>query len=227
MQQVSLDLSTPAATTVSKAVCEEVSAADALTGRARTVFDAMAAIVEAPGCILQHYKVDFYKYDAEYLARSHAIGLHLWILRPSGTHLIRVGVHPALHEYIDAALSVGPSHTIYLIDPERVSITKITETRARELAGKYEFTTDECTVTKAGQIIARIDVSFTPYSCGKEPRGIVTLYRRTDAPLSKGDLIALWQIAGCEVTKRGRSLFTKTESVTLDGEDLYDLIERA
>jgi hypothetical protein len=198
-----------------------------LVGRARTVFEAMRAIVEAPGSILKHYKQDFYKYDARYLARTHALGLHVWILRDSGTHLVRIGVHERMNLELDAALHAGREECeIYLIDPERVSIKPITEARVRDLMKSFEYQTNNGNVTKAGQCIAWLDVRITPWSDGKPPQGIVKIETMSQR-LSKGDLIALRQIAECEVIAATQSLFTGTKECTIRGEDVFDLIARA
>jgi hypothetical protein len=225
VQQMSFDLTSATIGGNSAPIDSEPPVA--LTGRARTVFEAMRAIVESPDCILRHYKQDFYKYDAAYLARTHAIGLHAWILRDAGTHLVRVGVHRRMHEELLAGLAAGgASAQIYLIDPEKVSIKKIDAARARELATRFEYITKDQTVYKNGQPLAWLDVRFTPWRDGRLPQGVVRIEAHSKH-LSKGDLIALRQIAECEVIDASHSLFTGTESCTIEGRDVFELIDEA
>lgn len=227
-QQLSFDM-TPATGKAAKPASPVMAQGEPsvpLFGRARSVFDAMRAVVEAPGSILKHYKQDFYKYDAAYLGRTHGIGKHLWILRDSGTHLVRIGVHPRMHMELEAALDIGCAAEIYLIDPDRVSVRSITKGRAHDLIKQYEYTTQNGCVLKGGETIASLNVSFTPYSDGRSPQGIVKI-SSTGATLRKADLIALRQIAECEVIAASHSLFTGTQSCTLDGQDVFDLIEQA
>lgn len=224
VQQMSFDLAT---TTDSGSAVPTEGDAIALTGRARTVFEAMRAIVESPDCVLRHYKQDFYKYDAAYLARTHAIGLHAWILRDAGTHLVRMGVHRRMHEELLAGLQAGGENAqIYMIDPAKVAIKAIDANRARELTTRFEYVTKDQTVWKNDQPLAWLDVRFTPWSNGRSPQGLVRIEPRTER-LSKGDLIALRQIAECEVIDASHSLFTGTESCTIEGRDVFELIEQA
>lgn len=198
----------------------------ALSGRARALFEAMSAIVEAPNSILKHYKKDFYKYDAEYLARTHAIGAHIWIVRDSGTHLARIGVHERMHLDIEAVLQdCRDGREIYLIESERISIKRISEGRARDLMKTFEYKTHNSSVTKDRDCIAWLDVRLTPWTDGRAPQGIVRI-EPIARSFSKGDLIALRQIAECEVIAASQSLFTGTKSCTLNGVDVFDLIEQ-
>ena len=155
-----------------------------LTGRARTIFDAMKAIVEAPGCRLNAYKQDFYKYDRARLAATHGTGRYIWVIRENGTHLISIGIHTRNFAEIDAALHAGGNACdIYLIDPARALAQKIDAGKARELGKQLEYVTRNGTVFKADCAIAHFDVTFTAWAHGKPPQGVV-LITRTDAPLA-------------------------------------------
>jgi hypothetical protein len=227
MQQLTFDIPPAQSATSTTAAPAADDHGIPLIGRARTIFEAMKAIVEAPGCRLKHYTVDFYKYDRQYLANTRAIGRYVWILRDSGTHLIRVGVHARACTEIDAAFSCGSdAFDVYLIDMDRVSIQPITEARARGLGNQLQYVTKDGTVSKAGLALAWMRVDFTPWSDGRAPQGIVKI-TRVAQNLSKGDLIALVQIAQCEVIERSQSLFTGMALCTLDGSEIFDLIENA
>lgn len=228
MQQLSFDIATSAAsmTQASASNAGENDFGIVLTGRARTMFDAMKAIVDSPDCRLQHYRDDFFKCDRGYLARTHATGRYVWVLRNSGTHLIQIGAHERNYEELDAALHAGGNACdIYLIDSARVSVTKIDAAKAREIGKRLDYVTRNGVVSKDGRAIACIEITLTPWSHGKPPQGIVRM-TSTDAQLSKGDLIALRQIAEWEVIGRTQSLFTRTQTSTLDGTEISDLIDQ-
>ena len=225
-QQLSFD-ATPAETPRPAAArMEDDDFGIELTGRARTMFDAMKAIVVAPECRLKFYRQDFFKYDRARLAATHGTGQFIWIIRESGTHFLTIGVHARNYIEIDAVLSIGDACDIYLVEPARASLHRIDADKARELGKQLEYTVINGTVFKQTRAIAHMRVSFTPWSDGKQPQGIVNM-TRTDAYLSKADLIALVQIAGNEVIERSQSLFTGMQTCTLDGSDMFGLIEQA
>lgn len=227
-QQLSFDIATSAApvTRTSASSAAENDFGIVLTGRARTVFDAMKAIVESSGCRLEHYRDDFFKCDRGFLARTHATGRYIWVIRNSGTHLVQIGAHERNYDELDAALHAGGNACdIYLIDSGRVSVTKIDAAKARELGKRLDYVTRNGVVTKDGRAIACFEITLTPWNHGEPPKGMVRM-TRTDAQLSKGDLIALRQIAEWEVIARTQSLFTRTQTSTIDGAEIADLIDQ-
>lgn len=198
----------------------------ALTGRARTIFDAMKSIVESPACRLKHYRDDFFHGDRAYLSRTHGTGRYVWVVRDCGTHLIQTGVHERNYDELDAVLhSYGNACDVYEIDAARATIKKIDAVKARELGKRLEYVTRDGVVSKECRAIAGMDITLSPWGHGQSPQGIVR-FTGTDANLSKGDLIALRQIAEWEVIARTHSLFTRTQSATLDGVDIFDLIDQ-
>jgi hypothetical protein len=60
---------------------------------------------------------------------------------------------------------------------------------------------------------------------GKPPQGAVK-FQSVGASLNHADLVALAQIGACEVIRISHSLFTGTQSIHLDGSNLFDLIEQ-
>lgn len=70
-----------------------------------------------------------------------------------------------------------------------------------------------------------MDVTMTPWSHGKSPQGIVR-FTSVGVQLSHEDLVALAQIGASEVIRASHSLFTGTQSIELDGSNLFDSIEQ-
>jgi hypothetical protein len=212
----------------------ETIAAEAITSakknsahmsRVARIFDAMRAIVEQPDARLRHYTVDFYEHDRAYLQRTYATGMYGWVIRESGTHLVQLGRHPRMNEELDAALHTGPSRDCYLIDARNATVKAVTEGKLREEMARFNYITGPQTVEKNGRTIATMDVSMTPWTHAKPPQGIVR-FGSLDVPLSHEDLVALGQIGPSEVIRVSHSLFTGTQSIELDGANLFDLIEQ-
>ncbi|WP_176329096.1 hypothetical protein [Burkholderia vietnamiensis] len=227
-QQLVFETAVPAALRTSTAASiEEQDFGILLTGLARTMFDAMKAIIVSPACRLKNYRIDFFKYDRARLAATHGTGRHIWIVRTNGTFLVSIGVHARNRIELDGALSAtGQDGDIYLIDPAHGQVREIDAGQARELAKHLDYVTRDGTVFKENRAIAHLSVSFTSWTCGRSPQGIVRM-TRMDAPLTQSDLVALVQIAGNEVIERSHSLFTGMQTCTLDGVDLVELIEQA
>jgi hypothetical protein len=195
----------------------------ALAARVERVFDAMRAVIEAPCCRLKHYRQDFYQYDRAYLERTLASGRYGWVIRHSGTHLVQLGRHPKMHEEIVAALESTPDCDCYLVDTRRASASPVSAAQLREALDRLEYTVHGAGVSRGVLRIAALDVRLTPWSHGESPKGVVR-FTSAGTPLELDDLVALVQIAECEVVRTSQSLFTGTKTVTLDGEDLRELI---
>jgi hypothetical protein len=193
--------------------------------RVERVFEAMRRVIEGPDARLKHYKADFFEHDRAYLQRTYATGLYGWVIRESGTHLVQLGRHPRMNEELDAALKTGPSRDCYLIDARTATVRPVSEVKLREEMSRLTYVAGKHCVGKSGRTIALMDVTMTSWSHGKSPQGIVR-FTSVDVPLSHEDLVALAQIGPSEVIRASHSLFTGTQSIELDGGNLFDLIEQ-
>jgi hypothetical protein len=193
--------------------------------RFERIFEAMRNWVEQPDSRLQHYKQDFYKHDRAYLQRTYVTGTYGWIVRESGTHLVQLERHPRMNEELDAALHLGPKCDCYLIDAHSFHVRPISVQELREHMSRYVYVSRPNSVAKNGCTIALMEVSMASSSHGKPPQGVVQ-FRSVGALLSHADLVALAQIGACEVIQISHSLFTGTQSIQLDGSNLFDLIEQ-
>lgn len=198
----------------------------AVATRVDRVFDAMRRVIEAPNSRLEHYRDDFYKHDRAYLERSCALGMYGWIVRQSGTHLVHLGRHPKMHEELEAALDMTSSLDCYLVDTKRACVTPVCAEQLREQMTRLQYSVTNANVYRGETRIASIDVGLTPWSHGESPKGVVC-FGSAGVPFSLDDRVALVQIAECEVVLKSHSLFTGTQSITLDGADLRDMIAQA
>ncbi|PZR41189.1 MULTISPECIES: hypothetical protein [Burkholderiaceae] len=222
--QAELDLSSAS---IAHGAIASARRTSAVAARVERVFAAMSRIVEAPDSRLLHYRADFFTHDRAYLTRTCASGLYGWVVRVSGTHLVQLGRHPKMHEELDAALGLTRELDCYLVDAGRTSVTAVSAAQLREQLRQFRYTVEGAGVWRGESRIATIDVQITPWTHGEPPKGVVSI-RSTGVPLSLDDLVALAQIAECEVVRKSQSLFTGTRSVSLDGKDVYALItERA
>ncbi|KDR28529.1 MULTISPECIES: hypothetical protein [Caballeronia] len=221
--QTELDL---APASIAHSAIDSARRTSAATARVERVFAAMSRIIDAADSRLQHYRQDFYKYDRAYLERTSASGTYGWIVRDTGTHLVQLGRHPKMHEELAAALNITDNLDCYLVDARLATVTQVDVARMRERMGQMQYTVTNGAVMRGEIRIASIDVQMTPWSHGESPKGIVCL-ESAGSTLNADDLIALVQIAECEVVRKSQSLFTGTRSVTLDGKDLHELIAQS
>lgn len=196
-----------------------------VTARVDRAFDAMRRVIEAPDSRLQHYRDDFYTHDRNYLLRTCASGMYGWVIRRSGTHLIQLGRHPKMHEELIAALELTRELDCYLIDARRATVKSVSVAELQSNLMQLQYTVLGTSVRRGQMRIALIDIQLTAWSRGMSPEGIVTI-ESTGLPLTLDDLVALVQISQSEVIGKSQSLFTNTRSITLDGEDLFELIEQ-
>ncbi|HDR9763894.1 TPA: hypothetical protein QDC44_008180 [Burkholderia cepacia ATCC 25416] len=191
--------------------------------RVERLFDAMSRIIDVPDSRLQHYRADFYKHDRAYLSRTRAIGTYGWIVRESGTHLVQLGHHPKLHDELDAVLALTSDLDCYLIDAARESVAYVAATELRTRMAQLRYTVVGTGILRGEQLIASLDVQLTPWAFGEAQKGVVSI-ASTGISLNLEDLVALAQIAECEVVRKSQSLFTPVRAVTLDSSDLYQRI---
>jgi hypothetical protein len=212
---------------MSQSILDLTPAVEAVTEPSYPTWNAMRQIVEAPGYpYLQHYKVDFEKYDREILQAQWASGSRfLWVVRTMGTHLSRLGVHPKLNEMLEAALNSESAKAVYLV--EGTSVKEITESKARDLLKQFDYRVENGVVhrgrgTDSG--IASFTVTLHPWRGDERPHGEVTLVGKPADTLTIGDLVALAQIAGAEVVRESQSLLMPVKAVWYNDEDLYEVI---
>jgi hypothetical protein len=191
----------------------------------KKIFDRLKNIVEHPAFPwLTAYRNDFYKIDRDYLQSTAAPGSrYMWIVRDSGCHLVRLGVHRRQHAELEAVLETTAESAmqIYLVDENHV--TEIDVKRAHLELGKYDYRVEGSIVYKGDFPIAGMYLTLTPWKDGQRPSGTVQYVHR--APyLSLKTLIALHMIAEGEVQEQSHSLFTPTTLVALEGQNLIEVI---
>lgn len=186
------------------------------------VFAAMATVVEKPGYrFLQAYKQDFYDIDRAYLeANWTPQGRYLWIIKPNGTELVRLGVHDKLKEHARAAVSGAMrEHSdgadIFLVSPK--GLTRIDAALAvfETIKMDYQINGNCVSHTVAGRLatfeVNRVQdqsrLGGTVHFCSIDG----------DLPMNREYRIALRHIALCEMVKAWSSFFVRLDDVTLDG----------
>jgi len=203
---------------------------------AENVFAKMKAIVEQPGYpLLTNYKVDFYTYDRDQILREASPGARfLWVIRESGTHLQRIGVHNQSNEAAMAGIHAGKTSTklgceLYLI--EGGWLKKINEVQAIAAINRMEFTIDGGNVHDAkGQILASIDIEAYRKPMDANNYAKVDFQLNTNRSVSElkyAEVAALLTIAIDESISRCQSLFVRVQSVTIDGMDVSDAMDLA
>lgn len=202
------------------------------------VFEQLKNIVEMPGYpFLQHYKEDFYKCDKHHLSRTLADGVrYLWIAREHGSHLVRLGVHPKMHE---AMIAVLDNHTDETMDIRLIEVTsmdmpakivKIKASRACDEMRRLNYKIEGSIITnRAGEKIASVTIKITGWNQGKAPYGTVYIQpvRASNGEpkaISRADLIALGQIGECGVIEESQSLFTPAKEIWFGDRDFEEMI---
>ena len=195
---------------------------NAIGSQAVAIFEAMREVVEAPGYpYLNHYKVDFYKYDFDHIMRTYTTGVrYLWVVRDCGTHLLNLGVHAKMTEEIKAVFSLFSECAIYIVDKDKVK--EITLEHAKFEIERSDYQLKNGVVYSRGTILATLKVKMLPQRyCQEREYGVD--YSSMARYLTAKDLLALLQIARCEVVEKAQTFFAKSGPVTLDGHDLHDL----
>ena len=192
-----------------------------MTTTAKTIFESMKRIVEAPGYpLLQSYKDDFYKHDLSLLlqrwsSKSRAI----WVVTPNGTHLNFIGHHAKQIESVEASLSTGYANfEIYLLSEK--GVTAISRERALTEARHLDFLVKgQSLLDKAGEKLATFEIE--PF--GPKHRNRTCVHFTSVPGINKNGLLpsALMEIAIQETIVACSSLFSGAELVTLDGEAIF------
>lgn len=194
------------------------------------IFEQMRAIIEGPNSILKHYKDDFYVIDKEILEKSVAPDTRfMWIVRECGTHLIPLGVHRKMHEELEAVLTThsGNARQTFIIEvgnPANPAVIKPVSD-AMSFLKRYDYSVDGFVVRGKNGPLVDYRVSVPCWSERSEGVTIEFAKANDSVPLSLRDLIALSRIAGCEAIEATHSLFVKVGAVTLDKQDLFEVIE--
>lgn len=188
-------------------------------------FEWMKAVIEQPSYpFLTHYRDDFYKHDRRYLEATDAPGSrYIWVVRETGTHLVKIGVHPGMHEEITAAMATcGPERReVYLVSD--AGVTKLSDAKTKTLLQSYQYTVQGSMVFKEKRHLATLDVSVSRWSQGSQPTGTVHI-TGVQPYLSLETLVSLCQIGEREVIRKAGTLFVGTETITLDGQPLREMI---
>jgi len=191
---------------------------------------AMTAIVEKPGYVyLQAFKDDFYKHDKATILNELAPGArYLWVVHPNGTHLTRVGVHHRQNEWATATIESGLHATslgaeIYLIST--AGVRKITEIEAKAELRVWQYAVANNTVRDVkGRLIGVFEVrKHEKPGDGNHYTNVV--FQSACLPcLGKADLLALRDIGLSESTVAWQSLFVQTETLTINGHCVTELL---
>lgn len=198
------------------------------------LFEAMAALLQLPQlAFFKHYRNDFFEHDRRELVDWGAPGArYLWVVRASGSHIVRLGVHPKHHEYGIAVIEQlrharGAEARIFEVSSH--TIAEIDSGSALRLlaAGPFEFQ------VRGSSIVRR--------SRGGVERSIASLRidlesRYADLPLrhvritaadklTAEEIGALRIISQCEVMLQAHSLFAAPASILIDGADISDAMQ--
>lgn len=197
---------------------------------AMAIFHAMTAIVEQPGYVyLQAYKEDFYKHDKTTILNELAKGArYLWVVHPNGTHLTRIGVHPRQNDWATATIESSLRATslgaeIYLIST--AGVRKLTEIEAMSEIRVWQYAVANNTVRDArGRLIGVFEVRKHSKSGDGNHYTNVVFQSACLPSLGKADLLALRDIGLSESTVVWQSLFVQTESLTINGHCVTELL---
>ena len=194
----------------------------------------MTAIVETPGYqFLQNYKSDFYEIDQKTLLSDFEQGMtYLWTVRPNGTDLTRIGVHPKSSEWGTAVIQNALRATslgamLYLIDSR--GVTCIDVPKATELLNRCDYPIKGSAVYRpGGQVLAVIAEKIRITKPGDANYYVDVHYEVASIDfLTKLELVTLREIAMQEAVVMGSSLFARIRSCTVNKRDIQDLIASA
>lgn len=186
------------------------------------VFEAMRAIVEAPGFTrLTHYKQDFYEYDKNHLEHWwHPEAQAIWIVRECGTHLNFIGSHQRAIEQVEASLGITGADD-FVSHVTSKGIRKVTKDQAlwigRQLVyssrngalllrGKPIGTVHVETERRLGELFCTID-----FHSGQLPSVVNDALRQT-----------LISFAGHEAVERNHTFFVRIHDVRLNGVSVFE-----
>jgi hypothetical protein len=171
----------------------------------------------------KHYREDFTCTD-RYVLENYGSpeAEYLWVVRESGTHLVRLGVHERSSEWGYAALNLGGTQRAFHVTATNVA--EVGPARARALLGKLRYAVHEGVVSRDGVPFALIALSTDGGDSAIAQR--VTVRLQSLCELTREQLTALYEIAIREVS-RVFSLFTAIREITLDGRPIDDRIKDA
>lgn len=189
----------------------------------------MARIVNAPGYpLLKDYRRDFEVLDLDILrAQWHGEGRALWIVREMGTDIVNLGVHPKSSEHGKAVLGMGGAKQCYLLTPRR--ITQIDQARAAGELKSFEWSIDQGRISRKGQPVADLIELRTAYAQDPKSRIVADIRLEPLRPvekLSHPEIMGLFEFVRCEAINQSQSLFCVPRSVTLDGRDMFGILDQ-
>jgi hypothetical protein len=196
---------------------------------AHKAFEMLSAIFEAPGYpLLKHYKNDFLGYDKEFLdAQTVPQSTFILAVRLNGTQTVRLGVHAKHEEWMHATLSSTDEggKEFYLITigdtVADVKIAKITPDKVKsQLGRRFAYRVYKGRAYHKGEVIADMVVTRRWDADSHERLSTVTYSRREG--LAYRDIPALLLLAQYETG----SIWTKIEAITVDGENISDLMTK-
>ena len=187
-------------------------------------FNAMKAVIEAEGYqYLKHYRQDFYEIDRDYLVQTYTRqARYLWVVRESGTHLVNLGVHPKMSEAVEAVFSLTSDLETYIVEDDFVR--NVSMKHARQALSEFRYGVKDDLVSLDGMPLARLNVEFSPWSSGPRKGRVSYSLHDPKTTLTRAVMVALIQIAQSEVVLASQSLFTATDSIVIDGQDLYGMV---
>lgn len=204
------------------------------------LFNAMAQLLKLPTmAFFQHYTKDFFEHDRRELITWGAPGArYIWVVRDSGTHLIRIGVDPKSCEYGMAVLeqisrnrNCPSALFVRIFEITDRTITEIDVGHAQRLLGAssdaYKVRNGVVSRRDGGNSyrdLATLRIDTQTRSAAMPLRHVRFT---TSNKLSPADVGALRIIAQCEVVRASQSLFTSPASIEIDGVDVCDVMVNA
>ena len=196
----------------------------ASTGNALDMYEAMRSIIEAPGYpFLTHYKDDFYKLDRAYILSTYTPNMpYFWVVRETGTDLVMAGLSQHHHDTIDAAIHCcGGNCEMYFI--QNGKLRRMTKETMREALKKYSYALQDSVIYADSKAIGSVhDIQFH-----REDGATVLLRSAPEHRLTREQMQACISLAETEVRRQSQSLFARTRSIYLDGQDLRELVSQA
>ena len=197
---------------------------------ATPVFQKMRAIVEDPkNGLLQHYSRDFYVHDRNslnLLATPEAE--FVWMPYDMGSHLVKIGIHRRLHDWLEACLSTyGGRWQAYHVSIKGCQVRPVSREKVNDLMRKFRFKVDGRLIRRAadGVAIASIETIECVYEEGNK-KGMVQMNSH-GKHLSLDELLAVQSIAEAELVGVAHSLFVQPGVMQLDGADIRALCDEA
>lgn len=195
------------------------------------VFERLSELVRTRGPQrgwLQHYANDFHRHDRAYLEATVAPGAeYIWIVRDSGSHIARIGVHAKENEQIEVALALQELLDIYHIRIRRDlsgELHLIDRQRAVELASRLDWHVERPwdastrAVRYHHQTVAELSIGNRRWEDHGEY--IDVSFTTAGGALDRNELTALRIIARGEAVCATQSLFVRLGQVLLNGAPL-------